>query len=116
MLLGEFTQQGEITLTRQDKPHIARDRLYNNRCDLVAITLHDRANGILIVVRHSDCIRRCPLRHTWRAWHAERRQSRSCTDKQTVTVPVIAADKFYNFVTPRIAASQTKCTHCRLCP
>ena len=29
---------------------------------------------------------------------------------------MIAADEFYNLVTPRIAACQTKCTHCRLRP
>ena len=75
MLLGQLAQQREITLTRQHQPHISRDRLNDDGGDMIALALHHIADGILIVVRNSDRVRRCPLRHTGRTRDAECRHA-----------------------------------------
>ena len=75
MLLGQLAQQREITLTRQHQPHISRDRLNNDGGDMIALALHHIADGILIVVRNGNRVRRCPLRHTGRTRDAECRHA-----------------------------------------
>ena len=116
MLLREFTQQGEIALTRQDKPHVARNRLDDNCGDVLPLALHDGTNGILIVVRDGNCIGGSPLRHARRTRHAKRRHPRAGTDEQTVAVSMVTADELHNLIAPRIAACKTECTHRRLRP
>ena len=116
MFLGEFAQQGEISLTRQNKPHIARDRLDDHRRNSIALTFHDGVDRVLIVVRHGNRIRCRPLRHAGRTRHTERRHAGTCTDEQTVAMSVVAANELHNLIAPRIAASQTESTHRRLCP
>ena len=75
MLLGQLTQQGEIALTRQHQPHISRNRLNDDGGNMIALTLHHIADGSLIVVRNSNRVRRCPLRHTGRTRDAEGRHA-----------------------------------------
>ena len=116
MLLRELTEQRKIALTRQDEPHIARHRFHNDRCNRVPFTLHDSANGIRIIVWHGDCICCRPLCHARRTRYTERSHPGTCANEQTVAVSMIAADKFHDLVTSRIAACEAKRTHCRLRP
>ena len=103
-------------MPREDKPHIARDRLYNDGGDDIALALHHGTNRLLVVIRHGDRIRRRARRHARRARHAERRHAGTGAHEQTVAVPMVAADELHDLIAPRISARKAQCAHRRLRP
>ena len=112
--LRELADLAQVALLRRHAAHIARDRLDDDRCDLVAHLIHDLRDGLDIIVGYRDRVRRRALRDAGRTRHAERRHARTGVDEQAVAVAVVAADELDDLLAPRVAARQAQRAHRRL--
>ena len=83
---------------------------------MLSVILHNRTNCILVVVRNGNRICSCSTRDPRRTRYPKCRHAGACADEQAVTVPMIASDKFYDLIAPRISACEAKSAHCRFRP
>ena len=65
MRLRELADLAQIALLRRHAAHVARDRLDDDRRNLVTHLVHDLRDGFDVVVGYRNRVRRRALRDTW---------------------------------------------------
>jgi hypothetical protein len=98
VLAAEAPQAGEIAGSRQHQPHVAGDRLDEERGDLLAMSREERLHRDEVVVRRDQRVVGHRLRHAGRGRRADGGGAGARCDQERIAVTVVAAGDLHQLV------------------
>ncbi|TWM21358.1 hypothetical protein CHCC15075_2229 [Bacillus licheniformis] len=114
MRLSQLAKPFEEPFNRRYDAHIASDRFNDDACNVISEFLKDKFHAFQIIVRNGNRVFCNAFRNSGAVREAECRYSRARFNQQGITVSMVAAFKFYDFVTACVSARQPQGAHRRL--
>src|SRR5205085_8270968 len=108
---AEVAESREKSLGRRYEPHVAGDRLDDERGDLVLMRVAERGDRCEIVVARVEGVGRHRGRYAWTGRNPERRRARSGLHEERDAVPVVAPFELHDPIAPGIRARHTYRAH-----